>query len=313
MKRIKNVLAALTALAMIVPNSSMAVLAEETETPEVETEKYTVSVKGDAADYVVIMVGGNQDIISDGDEIGSGTQALEIQDSFGEAIGAEVKITVGQGETVTYTLDEEGIKQNIVVSGNVVIEVNLPSEEQDEEYTITINDNAASASTDSAVNAVHVYKAKTEDDDYASGTKLPKGSEISIYVWNLATPVNLTVVHNGQKVIDKDYAIHNVGLNDAETFDIKLEGDLIVTTTVIEEEEGFKLHINGDSLGWVYLEYNDIHEGAALAEGETDFEIYSDDKPVSVIVKIGDEVVEEFELEGGFDSKEITVDVTADM
>ncbi len=83
-------------------------------------------------------------------------------------------------------------------------ETNNPvSEEKNKKNTclITINDGAASANTNEAVNGLHVYDPNSEEmEDYFSGMEVEKGTTVDIFAYNLASPVSLEIEHNGKTI-----------------------------------------------------------------------------------------------------------------
>ena len=65
---------------------------------------------------------------------------------------------------------------------------------------VTIENGASEANTQYAVNGLHVYDPTSEDlDDFISGVELPVGTNVSIFVYNLASEVHLTIIHNGER------------------------------------------------------------------------------------------------------------------
>ncbi|MBR4164523.1 MAG: S-layer homology domain-containing protein [Solobacterium sp.] len=315
MKKVKNILAALLAMTMTMPVSYAPVFAEEgNEQKQEETTAYKLSLTGDYADYVVVEAGEEQDIVQDGAELASGTTQFLIEDSFGMAIGASITVTMDNKEIGKYTLDDDGVSFTVDVSNDVTIDIGEPAEEEPATTAIiTIDDKAKEANTSSAVNAIHVYDPESEDmDDFVSGTEVEIGSKVEIYVYNYVTPVHLVVEHKGQVIKDATYPIITSDA-DVEFITFTVEGDVKVTTEVAEIENQPLLHINDDTLGWVYIGWNDFHEGAALPEGETDFTIYRNDKDVNVTVKVGQQTVEQFTLDKSTGEKEITVNVTEDV
>ena len=126
----------------------------------------------------------------------------------------------------------------LVLGMSAVFPAAVQAEEQ-KTCLITIDNGAAEANTENAVNGLHVYDPNSEElDDFVSGTELPAGTEVSVYVYNLASPVQLQIVHNGETIVDKRFEKMQAWVDDdkVEFFDIVLEGDLTVTTKALEDE-----------------------------------------------------------------------------
>ena len=170
--------------------------------------------------------------------------------------------------------------------------------------TITIDNGAASANTDQAVNGLHVYDPESEDlDDYVSGTQVPKGTKVAYFAYPVATNVHLTVIHNGQTIVDKDLEkiIPFEEDDKVEHFELVLEGDLIVRTTAIEEDLSgeHKVSINDESLASVYVGSKQLHDGDTLKTDTFTFSVTSKDKAVEVTLQIGGKTVGTYSLKAG--------------
>lgn len=293
-------------------NGNLTIKAEYVN--ETDTE-YTVSLSGDQASKADVYVGLTQ--IKDGDKVKGTTKGIYIYNLDSDDALAEAQVTVtvdgkvvSSGKTVGYELDLEDIE----ITGKTVIDISTPSSER-ESYKVTINDGAKAANTDTAVNGLHVYDPDDKNlDDMSDGAEIEKGQKLTIYEYNFATDVHLTVTHNGEKIFDQ---ILKAPVNDSTVQFVEIdsvEGDVVVTTEVPEDSTDVpKLHINDDSLGYVYRGWTDIHEGTSLETGEQSLTIYSNKDPVHVSVKIGDQTVQEFDLEADMQSKEVTLDVTGDL
>ena len=150
-------------------------------------------------------------------------------------------------------------------------------EETSGECTVTVKNNAASANTDYAVNGLHVYKAPAEDD-ITDSASFAKGEEIELYVYNCASPVHLTVVHNGKTVVDKDYPQMEAWVDDdkIEYLSFTLEGDLTVTTTALESYEqpaqSYTVHLTGDQAASaeIYIDSDYAADGGSIPAGSHD-------------------------------------------
>ncbi len=100
-------------------------------------------------------------------------------------------------------------------------------------YTLHIEDGAAAANTDYAVNGLHVYdKTDPKLADYEDGAKIPAGKKITAFVYNKASRVHLTITNNGKTVVDKDYDILQSD-KDVDWIEFNAEGDVFVKTRVI--------------------------------------------------------------------------------
>ena len=103
-----------------------------------------------------------------------------------------------------------------------------------EKAVVSVKNGASSANTTEVVNGLHVYCPNTADkDDYPDGAEVELGTRITVFVYNMASPVHLTIVHNGQTIADKDYEIL-VSDDQVEKISFDLEGDLTVTTQALE-------------------------------------------------------------------------------
>ena len=181
---------------------------------------------------------------------------------------------------------------------------------------LTINEDL-SKNSQTAVNKVHAYDPDDADlRDYSNNEEIALGKKMKIYEFNYASPVHFVVTHNGTTVVDKYYStIIDMQKGHDEFFDLVVEGDIVITVTNVDKIPGqdLTLHVEGDqTIGWVYVGYTDIHDGAALDEGEQTFTVYAQDttKNLKVVIKVGTEEIvnETITLE-----KDYTIDVTADV
>lgn len=121
----------------------------------------------------------------------------------------------------------------IVLDSDVTIELSLAPKTA----KITITDGAAAGDIPNvAVNRVHAYNPDDADlADYSDGQEIPIGNKVTVFEWNMATAVHITIVHNGQTVVDKYYAkIEDTDKGHDEFFRFTVEGDVIITTEVAE-------------------------------------------------------------------------------
>ena len=280
---------------------------------EEETE-YKVSLSGDQASKATVYVGNST--VKDGDRVKGKTKGIYIYnlDDDDDLANAEVTVTV-DGNTVVEKrkVDYELDLDEIEITGNTVIDISTP-EDQRQTYLLTIHDEAKAANTETAVNGLHVYDPDTKNqDELKDGTSIQKGQKLTIFEYNFATDVHLTVTHNGKTLFDD---ILKAPVSDSSVQFVEIhavEGNVVVTATVADSGTPVpKLHINDDSAGFVYKGWNDIHEGASLETGEQNLTIYANNDPVHVVVKVGKQTTEEFDLEAN-KNQEISVNVTDDV
>ena len=186
-------------------------------------------------------------------------------------------------------------------AGETAAEQKEKDKKKDGMCTITIDNGAASANTDSAVNGLHVYDPDSKDlDDFVSGAEVPVGTKVSIYVYNLASPVNLVIEHNGKKIADKDYPVMQAWTDDdkVEFFDIVLEGDLKVTTKALEgsNDGNSYVSIRNDGLGMVFVGNEQLHDGNSVKNGTYDITIRRGSADVTATVKLGSNVIGTYDL-----------------
>lgn len=113
------------------------------------------------------------------------------------------------------------------------------AEEAGKTCLITITNGAAEANSDEGTNSVHVYDPNTEEkDDFFSGSEVAAGTTVKIFVYNLASPVHLTITHGGELLADRIYDTKIAWVDDdkIEFFEFELEGDLEVVTEVADPE-----------------------------------------------------------------------------
>ncbi len=162
------------------------------------------------------------------------------------ASNKKLKLTIKSGDTVLETLKVGPKPDNDDAAFNGYGPIALDKDqtwilEEDVEDTqpktkarVTINDGAKAANTASAVNGFHVYLPKDKDlREVESGEELPLGTEISIYPYNTASKIHLKIVHNGVTIKDQDYDVFEPYVTSEDFTDLKLEGDLVITTSVI--------------------------------------------------------------------------------
>ncbi len=155
----------------------------------------------------------------------------------------------------------------------VVLLAVTASAESAQTCLITIRNEAAEANTDEAVNALHVYDPNSEEkDDFFSGTEVPVGTEVKIFAYNLASPVQLTIVHGDETIVETRLDMLRAFEDDdkVQFYTVVLEHDLTVTATLVpdtlpaEEENGFPVTLDNafsDSGVAVNLSYLDFTNG----------------------------------------------------
>ena len=191
--------------------------------------------------------------------------------------------------------------------------------ETDGDCTVTVQNGAASANTDNAVNGLHVYEAPA-GDDIADSASFAKGTEIELYVYNCASPVHLTVVHNGETVVDQDYPQMEAWVDDDEIefHSFKLDGDLTVTTTALESyeepEKSYTVHLTGDQAAGaeIYLDSDYVADGGSIPAGSHDIMVMGEGL---VTVSVGGVQVGDAQDAGyaEFYGVDVTGDLTIDV
>ncbi len=166
---------------------------------------------------------------------------------------------------------------------------------------ITIHDGASAADTKYVVNGLHVYDPTTVDkEDFVSGDEVPVGTNICVFAYNLASPVRLTIVHNGEVIAERTYSVMRQFVDDhkVEFFKFKLEGDLVVTTEALPKDaaSGSTMHINNEALGSVLVGKEDVHDGDVLRNGTYNVTLSRADRDVRAALTVGGETVGTAEL-----------------
>ena len=160
-----------------------------------------------------------------------------------------------------------------------------------ETATITINEDE-SANTTQAINKVHAYDPEDEDlADYKSGSEVAIGKKMTIFEFNYASAVNLTVTQDDVEIINKNYAkITDYMSGHDEDFDITIEGNIVITVTnITEAPEGFyTLNVEGEELADLYIGDFDFYDGDILEASTFNFTASAKDKNVKVTLTTGD-------------------------
>jgi len=168
---------------------------------------------------------------------------------------------------------------------------------------ITITEDT-SANTAFEQNKVHVYNP---DDlnlaEYSDGQEVPLGNKVTIYEFNYATAVHLTITHDGKLYKDVYYSkITDFYNGHGEFFDFVLEGDLEVVVENVSElpKDNFvSVSVEGDrEIAYAYVGDIDFHTGDSLAKGTYNITIYSEltNKAVHAVIKVGDKLIAEVDV-----------------
>jgi len=195
---------------------------------EAENESVNLHIENGTLGKVII----NEKEMQDGDSLPKGTSSISI------LANEDITVTI-KNKTETIQEKELSAGETTELDLDVQEDLTIAFTQKQEEvfYTVTIDHGAAAANTNTAVNGLHVYDPTSKNkDDFTSGTEVKKGSKVTIFVYNLDSEVHLTITHNGQTIVDKDYAILESD-EDVEFFDLTVEGDITVKTTVIHREE----------------------------------------------------------------------------
>lgn len=158
---------------------------------------------------------------------------------------------------------------------------------------VTIRNDAASADRDGKINGLRVYDPDSDNlAEYADGSQQPLGSHVSIYVYNLASDVHLTIRHKGEIFANDDFP----RLEDEKKvkfFDLILEGDLEVESREInlKNQQGIAtVHINDSSLALVTSDGQEWNDGQDIAFGRRNITIGAKDRDLKAQIRVGDRV-----------------------
>ncbi len=158
---------------------------------------------------------------------------------------------------------------------------------------VTIRNDAASADRDGKINGLRVYDPDSDNlAEYADGSQQPLGSHVSIYVYNLASDVHLTIRHKGEIFANDDFP----RLEDEKKvkfFDLILEGDLEVESREInlKNQQGIAtVHINDSSLALVTSDGQEWKDGQDIAFGRRNITIGAKDRDLKAQIRVGDRV-----------------------
>ncbi len=104
---------------------------------------------------------------------------------------------------------------------------------------VTINNGASSANVEGeTVNALHVYSYDIDEsgDDFLSGTEIPKGTEVKLFVYNYASAVELNL-SNGDEKITRQYPAITPYVDDDKVEHITFiaKGDIVAETKAIDK------------------------------------------------------------------------------
>ena len=164
--------------------------------------------------------------------------------------GNATSSTASSSASASTSAQETSTASSEISSETISSEVSskVPSSEESSEssdettyYTIAISNGASSADiAGEAYNNIHVYRTDIDnDDDMITGTEVEEGANVSIFVYNLASDVELTITMEGEYggTVTRQYEQMEAFVDDdrVEIFDLVITGDLTVTTKAIEE------------------------------------------------------------------------------
>ncbi len=162
--------------------------------------------------------------------------------------GTEIEQFLGN-EISAKTSEENGYGAFTVLA--VTSDVEIAISEAPIKYTVTVNNGAAEANTDYAVNGLHVYIPEGDMDDFPDGdTRVKDGTVLKVYVYNCASDVRLTITV-GEETTVKDYAEMTAFVDDdkVEILEFTVHSDISIVTSVIEiEEEPTLYNVTVDNL-----------------------------------------------------------------
>lgn len=201
----------------------------------------------------------------------------------------------------------------MVVLSTFFISKNIINNQKSNTAILKIDDKASLANTNYRVNGLHVYDPTSVDkEDFIDGAEIPKGTNLSIFAYNMASEIHLKITHNGKVIADKDYPILKSD-KDVEFFKFKVEGDITVETRVINSKakKGIAtVRINNDELATVFTGGQEVPTFADINFGLYDFVVKAKDNGVKAIVKVNDKTIGEQQILGGeeFTFKNVKVD-----
>ena len=273
--------------------------------------EYTVQLSGSGKDKIKVQHG-NKTLIN-GEPILAGKHSFIIQNKEHKAAEYQVTFKVNGLVVAQKNVTEKAplSVENINVDGDVEVIV----EEVENMATITIHDYAKLKNSNFAVNGLHVYsQGYNNDKNFNTGQKMPIGTNISVYEYNTASPVHITIEMNGQKIADnvQDYIRSD---NDVQFYEFALTGDVTITTRAVEEKTSPKLHIENGHLGFVYNTdtYQELADQHSLQEGKQNLSIYSNQTPVDVTVTMGGNTLISQRLEANKNMELTNLSITSDV
>lgn len=288
-KKIITAVAVIAAIIVVVLLLSMKGCAgnKNTDTAEQKTAKIK------AASDISSVQAGSEASTEDAAEIAESTSAEEEADeaaSEDSRKGDPKKKEAGDGKTADQKQDEEK-KETKEEKENKEDKKPANGTPDKKMCKITVNNGAASANTSEAVNGLHVYLPDSADkEDLFSGQEIEAGTKVSVFVYNMSTPVTLTIEHNGAVIASRTYSVLEPFVDDdkVEFFNIVLEGDLVVTTTALAAgvQAESTLHINNEALGQTMVGGVEVHDGEKLRNGAQDFVIKRNGYDVTVTLYV---------------------------
>lgn len=241
-----GVLAAIGFTACKSKNNTKPTDTKPTETnPTSEDKKESFTVSGQTMEGVTVkvytVVNAERTEITDFTKaIAKGTKLyFQITNSSDKIVKVALKLGGTDYKSVVVNAGENGEITGAELTNNIVYSVIETTAVETASLSVTVDH---SHDTTTEINSVHVYDPTDPDHtEKASGSDIEIGSQLKVYVWNVATNVHLKITNGTTIVADKDYpklredqiGPGNYGHNEYFTFTVT--GDVKVEVTYIEE------------------------------------------------------------------------------
>ena len=210
-----------------------------------EDKQDTYTVSGQSMDGVVVKV--YTVVNAEKTEITDFTKAIEkgtkLYFSITNSSTKTIKVSLTLGGTayksVVVNAGENGEIIGAELTNNIVYSVTETTVVETATLTVSVDH---SHDTATEINSVHVYDPTDPDhSEKASGSDIEIGSQLKVYVWNVATNVHLKITNGTTVEADKDYPklredqIGPGNYGHDEYFTFTVTGDVKVEVTYIEE------------------------------------------------------------------------------
>jgi hypothetical protein len=215
----------------------------ETNTSEDKKESFTVSgqtMEGVTVKVYTVVNAERTEITDFTQAIAKGTKLyFQITNSSDKIVKLALKLGGTDYKSVVVNAGETGEITGAELTNNIVYSVTETTAVETASLTVTVDH---SHDTTTEINSVHVYDPTDPDrTEKASGSDIEIGSELKVFVWNVATNVHLKITNGTETVADKDYpklredqiGPGNYGHNEYFTFTVT--GDVKVEVTYVEE------------------------------------------------------------------------------